>query len=129
MATGARKQGAGSCQPPSRARYEQSHPVISFRVNREVYQRLQELLQKSGKSIGDLFREALGVQAASAGNAHQKGYTKGYEDAKGRYLVTYRCSVCGQIIEMTTANEKAAAAQLMREDKWAHGACVQKSRR
>ena len=108
---------------PSRVRYEQSHPVISVRVDRELCDRLKDLEPVSGKSVADVLREALGQQEASANDAYMIGYDDGIEWADAEYRVDYRCSVCGGTMTTDTAEEKAAAAKYMREDRWHHGEC------
>jgi predicted DNA-binding protein len=47
-------------QPPAKIRYNQTHPTVSIRVSQDLYDRLKELREKSGKSLGDILREALG---------------------------------------------------------------------
>lgn len=114
-------------KPPARLRYEETHPVVSFRVKQEVYQQLQELLAKSGKSIGDFFREALKVQQADTKEAYLRGHKKGYEEARKLYRVFYLCSICGGVMEISTLKEKEAAREYMEENRWGHGACHQDS--
>ncbi len=115
-------------KPPSRIRYEESHPVVSFRAKEEDYQQLVELLAKSGKSMGDFFREALGVQQADTRKVFHRGYEKGFAEAKRLYAFYYPCSVCGGTIEMSSPGEKEAVAKYMGEHGWAHGACHEKRR-
>lgn len=116
-------------KPPSRTRYEASHPVVSFRVKKELYQQLKNLLAESGTSIGDFFRKALAVQRADTNRAYQRGYNKGYVEARNLYRVTYLCDICGETIEITSPNEKRAAAQYMEEHRWGHAACHEERRR
>jgi hypothetical protein len=113
-------------KPPSRIRYEESHPVVSFRVKEDLYQQLVELLAKSGKSIGDFFKEALGVQRADTRKIYRRGYEKGYDEAGKLYRVTYRCSVCRGILEVTHTEEKEAVRQYLEEHSWGHASCHQK---
>jgi len=47
--------------PPSRLRYERSHPVVAIRVNRELYNELKELSKKTGKSFADFLKEGAGI--------------------------------------------------------------------
>lgn len=47
---------------PSQVRYEQSHPVVSCRVSREVYSKLENIKKVTGKSFADIVKEAIGVQ-------------------------------------------------------------------
>ena len=58
--------------PPSRARYEQRNPTVSIRVSREMYDRLKALKERSGKSFGDILREALGVQEPATKAAYTR---------------------------------------------------------
>lgn len=55
-------------QPPARIKYDKTHPVISIRVDKYVKGKLDEIKQMSGKSVGDVVREAIDVQAESAKN-------------------------------------------------------------
>ena len=105
--------------PPSRERYDLLHPTVSARVTQQLYKELMDLRQGTGKSLGDILREALGKQAPSAKNA----YRKGYEDARLKYAVTYKCSKCGGNRIMGSDNEKTAAAAYMREHGWHHHSC------
>jgi len=107
-------------KPPSKIRYDESHPTVSVRVTRELYDQLKELREESGKSLGDILREALKLQAPSV----KKAYQRGYEAAKNEFAVFYKCSVCGGNLTVTTAKEKEAIAQYMREHGWRHGKCV-----
>ena len=45
---------------PSRARYKESHPVFSTRLDRETYDRLKKHLAGIGYSLSDFLKDALG---------------------------------------------------------------------
>ena len=107
-------------RPPSKVRYDQTHPTVSVRVTRELYDQLEDLRERSGKSLGDILREALKQQAPSA----RKAYELGYNAAKREFAVSYKCSVCGGNMTVTTAGEKEAIGQYMREHGCRHGECV-----
>lgn len=113
---------------PSRVRYEVSHPVVSFRTTREAYQRLKDVLDKSGRSVGGFFREALAIQKTDTERIYQRGFRAGYEEARRLYLVAYSCTVCGQRLEVNSAEEKAAAARYMVEHGWGHRSCHENRR-
>ena len=123
-----RKTSSVMHRPPSRIRYEQSHPVVSFRVRRENYQQLKNLLVKSGESFGDFFKEALAIQQANTDKVYEQGRKKGYEEAKKLYQVTYFCSICGKTMEVTSPKAKEAVRQYMKEHGWGHVACQQGKR-
>jgi len=107
-------------KPPSKIRYDESHPTVSVRVTRELYDQLKELREESGKSLGDILREALKLQAPSV----KKAYQRGYEAAKNEFAIFYKCSVCGGNLTVTSEQAKAAVAQYMREHGWGHSKCV-----
>jgi predicted transcriptional regulator len=44
---------------PSQIKYEKEHPLISFRVKRDEYEKIQQLADKSRKSKSALVRMAL----------------------------------------------------------------------
>lgn len=47
-------------KPPSRKRYEEEHPTVSFRLDRETHERLREHLKGTGYSFADFVKDALG---------------------------------------------------------------------
>ena len=109
-------------QSPAKIKYDKSHPIVSFRTTPDLDKKLDEIKHMSDKSVADILKEAVGLQAPSAKDAYEKGYLV----AKYTYLVTYKCSVCGEIMEIHTPNEKKAVAQYMKEDKWGHSKCLDK---
>lgn len=106
-------------QPPAKIKYDKTHPTISIRVSQELKKQLAEVKETSGKSVGDILREAVGVQSKSA----KSSWMRGHSYAKTIYGVWYKCSVCGGSILISTDDEKKAAAKLMREAGWHHGSC------
>jgi hypothetical protein len=91
-------------------------------VDQGLKEKLDEIKEVSGKSVGDILREAVGTQAASAKSAYEKGYA----EAKKEFGVTYKCAVCGGTIWIISPEEKKDAGQCMREHGWAHGECFKK---
>ena len=49
-----------STKPPSRKRYEEEHPTISFRLDKQTHRRLKEHLEQSKCSFADFIKDALG---------------------------------------------------------------------
>jgi len=116
---------------PARDRYEKGHPVISFRVDKELYDRLKAIKKVEGRSMADILKAGLGlieVKIRTEKEIWQQGYDEGqvngYELAESEYKVTYPCSICGESIEVTTDEEKKAIAEYMREDGWGHADCI-----
>lgn len=106
-------------QPPAKIKYDKTHPVISIRVDQDLKNKLKEIRDMSSKSVGDILREALKVQAPST----KKAYNVGFTSAKYTYGVPYKCSVCGGTMWIDTPKEKKVAAQCMREHGWRHDEC------
>lgn len=106
--------------PPSKKKYDKVHPIISLRVDAALKAKLDEIRAESGKSVGDILREAVGVQAKSVKKAHQLGYSK----ARLMYRVIYHCKGCGGTMEIASPEEKEAAARYMRENRWGHTRCL-----
>ena len=118
-------------KPPSRIKYEREHPTISVRVDPDLRARLDIVRESLGKSIRQILREAVGLQEVETQMAREDGvlqgrsagYEEGFDEAKRKYLVAYRCR-CGRPIEVTSENVKAAAGKYLEEHGWGHGDCI-----
>lgn len=124
---------AAKKKAPSRVRYEQSHPTVSCRVAKELYDRLQIVKQTEDKSFTDILKIGLGileVQVKEEGGVRKKGYAegyrKGYAEAERLFKVTYLCSVCRKMLTVTSRDEKEAIKTYMQEHNWGHRACHEK---
>ncbi len=102
-----------SKKTPSRVKYEQSHPTVSFRVSRELYDRLQAVKKAEGKSITDVLKVGVGLLEVKVrkekeirDQAYEEGWEKGVAEAAELYSVPYSCSVCGKQTVVTTDDEK-----------------------
>ena len=121
--------------PPSRSRYEQYNPTVSFRVPKDIYDRIRRTKSTVGNSFADIFMVGFAktdLWAKKLEEARKKGYDeghqKGYDEARLRYRVTYNCSICGQGLEVTHTEEKEAITRYMRENGWAHQQCLERRR-
>ncbi len=118
-------------KPPSRVKYEREHPTISVRVDPDLRDRLDIIRESLGKSIRQILREAVGLQEVETQVARENavlegrsvGYKEGFDEAKRKYLIVFRCR-CGRPIEATSENVKAAAEKYLEERGWGHGDCV-----
>lgn len=120
-----------SRKPPSRIRYEQSHPTLSCRLDKQTHDLLQSRLKDNGLSFAQFVKSQLGVLEIKAPDvkkiqkqAYERGHDKGFQEAKAHYCVAYFCSVCGGTLEVTTDKEKQAVREYMNEHRWAHSNCV-----
>jgi len=60
--------------PPSRERYERSHPTVSLRVDIDLYARLKRLKEQSGLSVADVLKVGLEKSEPLVGEAFQNGF-------------------------------------------------------
>ena len=67
--------------PPSRQRYQQSHPTISLRVDRDLYAELKELKKTANLSVADVLKVGLGKSEPLVGEAFQNGFMSALAEA------------------------------------------------
>jgi len=115
---------------PSREKYEAENPTVSFRVNHEMYERLQSAKKHEGKSFADIMKIGLGLMETKVLNekeiresSHKSGYEEGHVEGMMEFGVTYTCSVCGDPVAIESNEEKEAAAEYMEDHEWAHAKC------
>jgi hypothetical protein len=115
---------------PSRIKYEQAHPTISFRASKGLYDRLRVAREKERRSNTDIMEIGLGLIEVKIGTEEKiwrKACDKGWEDganaAEALYAISYPCSNCGKEIVVTTDEEKKAIKGYMHEHGWCHGDC------
>jgi hypothetical protein len=116
-------------KPPSRERYEKSHPTVSCRVPKELYDQLARTKNREGKSFTDILKLGLGEiedkkeeLKITRKNGFDEGYTKGYAEAESLYKVIYHCRKCNQVIAVTSDLQKESI-DLYMSTKWGHSRC------
>ena len=115
----------GSHKPPSRIRYEQSHPVISLRISTELKEELQNYLAHREESLADFIRESLGVQKPLIEKIEKAAWNKGYDRAEEDYRIRYPCSKCGRVIEMLPGSSwHKAIMEFLKEKGFKHLKCL-----
>ena len=67
--------------PPSRRRYEASHPTVSFRVDLDLYGELKALKEKANLSVADVLKVGLERCEPLVGEAHHTGFMGGLAEA------------------------------------------------
>ncbi|MBA7631978.1 hypothetical protein ES703_39518 [subsurface metagenome] len=114
-------------KPPSRIRYEQSHPSISFRLDRDTRDLLKQRLEDLGGSAADFIKESLGLQQAKFNDIKeikQTAFEEGYREAIENCQIWYYCAVCGEQIEMSpNDDDHKAMIGYMKEHGWEHKSC------
>ena len=74
-------QGKRRSIPPSRRRYETSHPTVSFRVDPDLYAQLKRLKQKSNLRVADVLKVGLERCEPLAGEAFRNGFMSALSEA------------------------------------------------
>jgi hypothetical protein len=121
-------EGKKKRKSPSREKYDNENPTVSARVTEGTRDRLRIVLAKLGMSLADALKVLAGdleVKTRPIDEARQAGY----EEAKNRYLVTYPCSICGNLIPIKSPKAKEAASRYMVEHGWGHAKCHERTRR
>lgn len=124
---------------PSQIRYEENNPSMTFRVKKEEKELIENMAKRAGKSISELVRVALleleenfAETLEDTWNDGQKygldaGKTIGYQKAKNEYEITYPCTICGSSCTLPPNSDcHKAVVQFLKENRWAHGECVNK---
>ncbi len=90
--------------PPSRIRYEQDHPTISFRVSKDLYDEVKQFSTQNHLSFGDFVRIALDKQKVSYAHVHDQAYDAGI--AKGKSMGYNEGFAAGKIEGYKTGHAK-----------------------
>jgi hypothetical protein len=134
--------------PPSRLRYEHTHPTIAVHCDVETKARLIALREATGLSLGALVKQALGVLEPDLRAARQSGFAAGladgrragelagraagieegrkagYTSAVRRYRITFPCPKCGKLMPVVVGSDQAADARAaLVESEWEHTQC------
>ena len=114
----------GRHKPPARIRYEQSHPTVSCRLDKDTHALLKQRLEDlGGVSFADFVKDSLGLLQLKMPDVEEiKG--EAYDQAKKNYQIWYFCNVCGKRIDMYP-NDDAHKAMIgyMKDRGWAHAKC------
>ena len=115
-------------KPPAQVRYEQSHPTLSCRLDKDIHDLLKQRLEDlGGVSFADFVKDALGIQQAKMPDieeikeqAGHEGYNQAAEDCQ----IWYYCAVCGKRINVEPDSDShKAIIGYMKEHGWSHSSC------
>ena len=114
-------------RPPSRQRYQATHPTVTLHLNLATDARLKELMQKTSLSRAQVMEEALGLvesRVEEAQTASDRGYHLGFADARDRFRITVLCAFRDGEMELTRGSAAAqAATDFLEGELWIHGPC------
>ena len=115
-------------KPPARVRYEQSHPTISFRLDRDTYALLKQRLEDlGGVSFADFVKDSLGflqLKMPDIEKIKETAWSEGYDQAEKDNQIWYYCAVCGKRIDLVpNSDSHKAMIGYMKEHGWGHANC------
>jgi len=115
-------------KPPAQVRYEQSHPTVSFRLSRDVYDLLKQRLEDlGGISFADFVKDSLGLlqlKMPDIKEIKETAWGDGYAQAVEDCEIWYFCNVCGERMEMSpNDDDHKAMIGYMKEHGWGHPSC------
>ena len=115
-------------KPPAQVRYEQSHPTVSCRLDRDTYTLLKQRLEDLGEvSFADFVKDSLGLlqlRLPDVKEIKDEARGEGYIQAVEDHQIWYYCNVCGKRMEMSpNGNDHKAMIGYMKEHGWAHASC------
>ena len=114
--------------PPARVRYEQSHPTVSCRLDKDTHDLLKQRLEDlGGVSFADFAKDSLGLLQLKMPDIEEIKETargEGYDQAEKEYQIWYSCAVCGKRIDMEpNSDSHKAMIGYMKEHGWGHASC------
>lgn len=108
----------GNSKSPSRRRYEEANPTVSFRISKGKKDELDELVDDLEITKKEWFESviddergkfsAVFQQGKTKGEqqgyekGHAKGYDEGFDDAYDEMVATVPCIVCGEAVAVNT---------------------------
>jgi len=104
-------------QPPSKIRYEKSHPLVACRVLRAEYDQLDEVRRSQGKSFREFLLTGAGLLAADGGRALSR-------------VLIGKCHACHEPIvwDLTNPVHMKVLEDILERASCEHGDCLKKGR-
>jgi len=115
-------------KPPARIRYEQSHPTVSCRIDKNTYDLLKQRLEDLGEvSFADFVKDSLGLlqlKMPDIEEIKETAWNEGYNRAIRDYQIWYYCNVCGKRIDVKPNDDShKPIIGSMKEHGWGHASC------
>ena len=119
----------GSHKPPSRIRYEEGHPTLSCRLDKQTHDLLHKRIKDNGLSFADFVKAQLGIlefKIPDVKKIQKEAYQKGYAKAINEYRIQLLCQKCGQPMTVTPNGNFHKAMRNQFEGTWFHTNCVER---
>ena len=115
-------------KPPAQIRYEQSHPTVSCRLDKDTHTLLKQRLEDlGGVSFADFVKDALGLLELKMRNIEEikeRAWDEGYNQGADECEIWYYCAVCRKRIDMKpNSDSHKAMIGYMKEHGWGHASC------
>lgn len=116
----------GSHKPPSRIRYEQSHPTLSCRLDKQTHDFLQKRLEDSDLSFAQFVKCQLGIlefEMPDVKAIDREAYQEGLAEATNKYRIQIKCQQCGKPITVRPHSQMHETIIDHLEGLWSHKNC------
>ena len=115
-------------KPPSRLRYEQSHPTMSCRLDKDTHTLLKQRLEDLGSiSFAAFVKNSLGLLELDTPDIEEikeEAGGEGYAEAIKEWQIWYFCDVCHKRIDIEpNSDAHRAIIDYMRKAGWGHIDC------
>lgn len=82
------------------------------------------LTKVSGKSHGEIMREAVQLEAGKSDAIYRRGYRDGFHKAKEKYIVKVWCNACGEPIAVISDDMALKVGDAVAQTyNWYHRGC------
>ena len=108
---------------PSQIRYDETNPVVSFRLTKEEHDKVKAIADDQGCTVSYLFKDAMGLIEEREGWA-KKGRMQGNEEATRMWRIWGYCVKCGKEMYVrpnSSVHEKII--EFLKESHWGHANC------
>jgi flagellar biosynthesis/type III secretory pathway protein FliH len=129
---------------PSRVRYAKKHPSLTVHFDEETYARVLALRARTGLTLNQLVRQALGSLETHVDKIHEQGRRQGEAEgrragleegnqqgrvaARSAWKLTYPCSGCGKPMAIRVGGPEAKRAiETLIDQGWGHEECLESS--
>jgi flagellar biosynthesis/type III secretory pathway protein FliH len=112
----------GDSKPPSRRRYEEQNPTVSFRISKEKKEKLNSLVNNLEVTKKEWFESIIDEESTKCSavfqqgltkgekegfeKGHAEGYDEGYKHAYQEFVAKVPCAVCGEPVAINTERQR-----------------------
>ncbi len=116
----------GRRKSPSKIRYEQSHPTLSCRLDKQTYDLLKKRLDDADLSFAQFVKTQLGIlelEWPDVEEIDREAYQEGLAEATNKYRIQIKCLRCGEPITVRPHSQMHETIRAHLEGLWSHKNC------